>query len=124
IAVGPGHVEERKEAPKLRIVEERRAVGHGPGGSRWRPRRRSTSATAVGRWNDEARHLEEGRASKRPRTDQAMMGAMTSATMLISLMRMLSAGPEVSLKGSPTVSPMTAAAWASPPFFSPSISPF
>src|SRR5690606_5910642 len=56
--------------------------------------------------------------------DQAMMGAMTRATMLISLMRMFSAGPEVSLKGSPTVSPITAAAWASPPFFSPSISPF
>ena len=36
-------------------------------------------------------------------------GTKTSATMLMSLMRILSAGPEVSLKGSPTVSPVTAA---------------
>ena len=36
-------------------------------------------------------------------------------TMLSSLMRMLMAGPEVSLKGSPTVSPTTPALWQSPP---------
>jgi hypothetical protein len=33
-----------------------------------------------------------------------------------SLMRMLIEGPEVSLRGSPTVSPTTAALWASDPF--------
>ncbi len=37
-------------------------------------------------------------------------------TMDINFMRMLSDGPEVSLKGSPTVSPTTAALWASDPF--------
>ena len=37
-------------------------------------------------------------------------GANTRATIDISLMRMFSDGPEVSLKGSPTVSPTTAAA--------------
>ena len=37
------------------------------------------------------------------------IGAMIMATTLISLIRMLSDGPEVSLKGSPTVSPVTVA---------------
>ena len=36
-------------------------------------------------------------------------GVKTIATMLISLIRMLSEGPQVSLQGSPTVSPITAA---------------
>merc|ERR1712086_823335 len=43
------------------------------------------------------------------------MGEMTKETMLINLMRMLRAGPEVSLKGSPTVSPTTVALWHSEP---------
>ena len=41
---------------------------------------------------------------------------MTIATMLISLMRMFRLGPDVSLNGSPTVSPITVALWASDPF--------
>ena len=41
--------------------------------------------------------------------------AKTSEMMAMSFMRMLSAGPEVSLRGSPTVSPTTAALWHSPP---------
>lgn len=41
--------------------------------------------------------------------------ANTMETMLSSLMRMLIAGPEVSLKGSPTVSPTTPALWQSEP---------
>ena len=36
-------------------------------------------------------------------------GANTTDTMVISLIRMLIDGPEVSLNGSPTVSPTTAA---------------
>ncbi len=40
---------------------------------------------------------------------------MTMATMLMSLIRMFRLGPAVSLKGSPTVSPMTAALWAGEP---------
>ena len=36
-------------------------------------------------------------------------GAKITETMLINLIRMLRLGPEVSLNGSPTVSPMTAA---------------
>ena len=36
--------------------------------------------------------------------------AITNATTLINLMRIFIDGPEVSLKGSPTVSPITAAA--------------
>jgi hypothetical protein len=38
--------------------------------------------------------------------------AMVMATILISLTRMLRLGPAVSFKGSPTVSPITAAWWA------------
>merc|ERR1719258_165210 len=38
-------------------------------------------------------------------------GAIVSDTMDMSLMRMLSAGPDVSLKGSPTVSPTTQASY-------------
>ena len=40
-------------------------------------------------------------------------GAISSATRFITLSSGLMAGPAVSLKGSPTVSPMTVAAWAS-----------
>lgn len=36
--------------------------------------------------------------------------------MAISLIRMFSDGPDVSLRGSPTVSPTTAALWMSVPF--------
>ena len=43
-------------------------------------------------------------------------GAKITATFPTSLIRMLRDGPAVSLNGSPTVSPMTAALWASPPF--------
>ena len=39
----------------------------------------------------------------------------TMETVEHSLMRMFREGPEVSLKGSPTVSPMTAALWHSEP---------
>ena len=45
-------------------------------------------------------------------------------TMDSSLIRMLMDGPEVSLKGSPTVSPTTAALWESlplPPYLPPSM---
>ncbi len=42
--------------------------------------------------------------------------ANTTATILINLIRMFSDGPEVSLNGSPTVSPTTAALCASEPF--------
>src|SRR5436309_3224303 len=43
------------------------------------------------------------------------VGAMSNATRFITLMSGLSAGPAVSLNGSPTVSPMTVAACASEP---------
>jgi len=39
----------------------------------------------------------------------------TTLTIHISLIRMFKPGPEVSLNGSPTVSPMTAALWAGEP---------
>lgn len=41
--------------------------------------------------------------------------AITIATILISLIRMFKLGPEVSLNGSPTVSPTTVARWTSLP---------
>ena len=41
--------------------------------------------------------------------------AITMLTIDMSLMRMFNDGPEVSLNGSPTVSPTTAALWASEP---------
>ena len=45
----------------------------------------------------------------------AKKGAKTSASTAMSLTRMLSDGPEVSLSGSPMVSPITAALCASEP---------
>ena len=42
-------------------------------------------------------------------------GAISTATRFITLISGLMAGPAVSLNGSPTVSPMTVAAWASEP---------
>ena len=42
--------------------------------------------------------------------------AKTTETMLTSLIKMFKLGPEVSLNGSPTVSPTTPALWASEPF--------
>src|SRR5215210_9342874 len=45
-----------------------------------------------------------------------IIGMMRIATMLAILIIGLIAGPAVSLYGSPTVSPVTAAAWASEPF--------
>src|SRR5688572_6423950 len=54
----------------------------------------------------------------------ARVGANTSDTMDISLIRIFIEGPEVSLKGSPTVSPVTDALWGSEPlkYFCPFIS--
>src|SRR5664280_675569 len=43
-------------------------------------------------------------------------GRISSETRFITLINGLSAGPAVSLNGSPMVSPMTAALWASEPF--------
>ncbi len=62
----------------------------------------------------------EGGHSCRPLAHRSgqIIEAITSATTLMSFRRMLSEGPEVSLKGSPTVSPTTAALCASEPFFS------
>ena len=44
-----------------------------------------------------------------------MAGAMSTDTRFMTLSSGLMAGPAVSLNGSPTVSPMTVAAWASDP---------
>src|SRR5881409_1618740 len=56
-----------------------------------------------------------------------MIGMIRIATMFVILIIGLIAGPAVSLYGSPTVSPVTAAAWASeplPPYAPSSISFF
>ena len=58
-------------------------------------------------------HTASARRARRqgPAPDpQANNGAITSDTIAITLMRMFMLGPEVSLKGSPTVSPTTVAA--------------
>lgn len=47
--------------------------------------------------------------SDKSENDHRSIGAMIRETMHISLIRMLMEGPAVSLNGSPTVSPMTAA---------------
>ena len=44
------------------------------------------------------------------------IGAKTKATIDINFNSMFRDGPEVSLNGSPTVSPTTVASWASDPF--------
>lgn len=45
----------------------------------------------------------------------AKNGANTRDSTAMSLIRMLSEGPDVSLRGSPIVSPITAALWGSDP---------
>ena len=50
------------------------------------------------------------------RWNETVSPATTIETMLISLIRMLSDGPAVSLNGSPTVSPTTVALWHSEPY--------
>src|SRR5207237_5433137 len=47
---------------------------------------------------------------------ETINGMIKIATMFVILIIGLIAGPAVSLYGSPTVSPVTAAAWASEPF--------
>ena len=47
--------------------------------------------------------------TRRPRRSQVRSGAITRLTMAITLIRMFIEGPDVSLKGSPTVSPTTTA---------------
>ena len=49
------------------------------------------------------------------RLHETVRPAITMATMLISLISMLRLGPDVSLNGSPTVSPTTVALCTSPP---------
>ena len=66
------------------------------------------------------RHLTKNRAvitpcNQRALTDYAFASTSTSATMLMISMSGLIAGPPVSLYGSPTVSPVTDALWASLP---------
>src|SRR3989339_841481 len=51
----------------------------------------------------------------KPHRFQAIKGTINSATMLMILISGLTAGPAVSLYGSPTVSPVTAALCASEP---------
>ena len=48
----------------------------------------------------------------------AMVAALAARRVRMVRVRMLRAGPDVSLKGSPTVSPITHALWVSVPFFS------
>ena len=47
---------------------------------------------------------------------EANFAPKTSEMIAISFIRMFKAGPEVSFRGSPTVSPTTAALWAYDPF--------
>ena len=55
-------------------------------------------------------------AASAPRsTNFTTTGTASSATRFMTLMSGFSAGPAVSLKGSPTVSPMTVALWFSEP---------
>lgn len=59
---------------------------------------------------DSLKELMLGDYLKRRSPHWANTGASTKDTTLINFTRMLSAGPAVSLKGSPTVSPVTDAA--------------
>jgi hypothetical protein len=60
--------------------------------------------------------IKKGKKGKKRGNYRINRGANTTATIVMSLMRMLIAGPAVSLKGSPTVSPVTPAMWAPEPF--------
>src|SRR5690554_1557264 len=53
-----------------------------------------------------------------PSPPTLMCGAMIKETMDINLINIFMEGPEVSLNGSPTVSPVTDALWASDPLYS------
>jgi hypothetical protein len=70
---------------------------------------RATSTPGAGGWA-----LPAGRR-RNATSNQVISGMINSATMLATLIMGLIAGPAVSLYGSPTVSPVTAAAWASDP---------
>ena len=64
---------------------------------------------------DDAEHADEVEPD-RPCSDQSRIGTIASrATMFMTLISGFRAGPAVSLSGSPTVSPVTAALCASEP---------
>src|SRR3989442_9301185 len=72
-----------------------------------RPRRNSVSGASTGRHGNEQGRQPDGR--------QMNSGAITSVIVLSSLISTCRLGPAVSLNGSPTVSPTTAALCASEP---------
>ena len=74
-----------------------------------------TRSVTVASARARCRSPEDRSGAGRPSGVYRNSGAKTRATMDISLIRMFSEGPEVSLKGSPTVSPTTAAAWGAEP---------
>ena len=106
----PGPRESRPEDEPARRWGPTPARGGGGGGAPdWCPRPLVPEATGA-----------RGR-SRHPHTRKsyfnipASTASSSSATMLVILIIGLTAGPAVSLYGSPTVSPVTAALWASEP---------
>jgi len=84
----------RRQSPRMR--DGRRPVAREAGASGYRQSPRPSQAEIAG-------------------ANFTMRPANTTLTMLMSLMRMFRLGPEVSLNGSPTVSPTTPALWSSEP---------
>src|SRR5207249_1228210 len=92
----------------------------GFGGERMRRgHHESLGGERFSRIGDKAEKKKGGRdrpsQKRRYRRHQTIKGTISSATMLMILMSGLTAGPAVSLWGSPTVSPVTAALCASEP---------
>src|SRR5262245_30452253 len=69
----------------------------------------------VGQCSERPTPEDAARGDEAPARRYVMMGMIRIATMLATLIIGLIAGPAVSLNGSPTVSPVTDAAWASEP---------
>src|SRR5205807_2627165 len=109
--------------PKHRPHRERTASAREGDGQQADAERRSHHAERSGRGAVPAFHdFHHRAASGRGALAQTISGMMRIATMFATLIIGLIAGPAVSLYGSPTVSPVTDAAWASEPLppYSPS----
>ena len=98
--------------PVSGVIDRNRCGQQGLERTEWKG---SVAPEAERGWGRSTSGERLGGRPRRGRNHYTKMGPKTTATIDISLSRMLSEGPEVSLNGSPTVSPTTAALWASEP---------
>ncbi len=114
-ATGAGSASRRRRLARRRtarrVARPRRRRSRSTAALRDRRPRATMTTTATQR--DAVAQRRRWRCS--PIVSCTMAGAISTETRFITLISGLIAGPAVSLNGSPTVSPMTVAAWASEP---------